>query len=139
MMRDTRVVAWISIGVLVVMAGIGVLSHAGAKQGAAAQEKADQLVAELTAAGLRAPATDQIVQVLGDDGGAVCLDPGDALRRGILYGQLTNGAAGPGQRPVIAGNNVVQGQLIIMKVYCPGHLEEFQEIVDDLKLAEVDT
>ncbi|GGN77162.1 hypothetical protein GCM10010112_50020 [Actinoplanes lobatus] len=138
MMQDSKVLAWISGGVLVLMAGIGLFTYRGVKQSVEAEAKADQLVAELTAAGLRVPTTEQIVHVLGDDGGAVCLDPGDALRRGILYGQLTNGAGGPGQRPVIAGNNVVKGQLIIMKVYCPDHLEEFQEVVDDLKLAEVD-
>ncbi|MEV0900540.1 hypothetical protein [Actinoplanes sp. NPDC049802] len=139
MMQDSKVLAWISGGVLVLMAGIGLVTYSGAKQSVEAQEKADQLVAELTAAGLRVPQTDQIVQVLGDDGGAVCLDPGNALRRGILYGQLTNGAAGPGQRPVIADDNVVQGQLLIMKVYCPDELEEFQEVVDDLKFDEVAT
>ena len=126
-----------SIVVLVVLAGVALLSFAGARQTAQANEKADQLISELQAAGLRAPQKDQIARVLGDDGGAVCADPDDALRRGILFGQLTNGAAGPGIRPVIADNKVVQGQLLIMKVYCPQYLEAFQNVVDDLKLEEV--
>ncbi|MEV6300576.1 hypothetical protein AB0M02_14310 [Actinoplanes sp. NPDC051861] len=126
-----------SIVVLVVLAGVALLSFAGAKQTAEANEKADQLISELQAAGLRAPQKDQIARVLGDDGGAVCADPDDALRRGILFGQLTNGAAGPGIRPVVADNKVVQGQLLIMKVYCPEYVEAFQNLVDDLKLEEV--
>jgi hypothetical protein len=50
---------------------------------------------------------------------------------------LTNGAAGPGQRPVIVDNNALRGQLAIVKVYCPQHLERLQQIVDGLKTANV--
>jgi hypothetical protein len=39
-----------------------------------------------------------VVRVLGDDGGAICDDPNSSLKKAILYGQLTNGAAGPGIR-----------------------------------------
>ena len=132
-----RVLYISSIVVLVLMAAVALLSFSAAHQTAQANDKAQQLIAEIEAAGLRAPQQDQIVRVLGDDGGAVCADPDDALRRGILFGQLTNGAAGPGQRPVVADNKVVQGQLLIMKVYCPQYAEAFQNVVDDLKLEEV--
>jgi hypothetical protein len=108
-----------------------------AKSNAAADQKADQLVSELNAAGLRQPSKDQIVRVLGDDGGATCADPNSALKRGILLGELTNGAAGPGIRPVIADKKVVKGQLLIIKVYCPDQLQKFQEFVDSLKFADV--
>jgi hypothetical protein len=63
-----------------------------------------------------------IVDVFGDDGGATCAKPNSALKRGLLLGELTNGAAGPGARPIIADNRVVQGQLLVMKVYCPDEL-----------------
>jgi Tfp pilus assembly protein FimT len=122
---------------LLVLGVVAVVNYTAEYQSAEADAKADQLVAELNTAGLRAPKKENIVKVLGPDGGAVCLDPDDALRRGILYGQLTNGAAGPGQRPVIADNKVVQGQLLIIKVYCPTYLETFQKVVDDLKLEGV--
>ncbi|MFC4070559.1 hypothetical protein [Actinoplanes subglobosus] len=118
-------------------AGIGLITYTAEKQTQEATDKAAQLQTELAAAGLRSPSADQLVHTLGADGGAVCLDPDDALRRGILYGQLTNGAAGPGQRPVIADNKVVQGQLLIIKVYCPEYIESFQKVVDDLKLEDV--
>ncbi|WP_378026749.1 hypothetical protein [Actinoplanes sp. GCM10030250] len=132
-----RILYVTSIVVLVVLAGIALFSFAGNQQDARADEKAQQLITELNAAGLRAPQPEQIARVLGDDGGAVCDEPDDSLRRGILYGQLTNGAGGPGLRPVIADNNVVQGQLLIIKVYCPQYLDAFQRVVDDLKLEEV--
>ena len=83
------------------------------------RDKADQLVAALENAGATAPSQDQIVRVLGDDGGAICEDPGSSLRRAILHGQLTNGATGPGMRPVIADNRVVRGQLLVIEIYCP--------------------
>ena len=75
--------------------------------------------------------------MLGDDGGAICDDPNSALKKAILYGQLTNGAAGPGIRPVIADNRVVQGELAVIKVYCPQELPEFTEFTDALKLDNV--
>ena len=77
------------------------------------------------------------MRVLGDDGGAVCANPNKALSRATLLTQLANGASGPGARPVIADSRVVQGQVLIIQVYCPDELEEFQEFADDLKTADV--
>ncbi|MEU4163628.1 hypothetical protein [Actinoplanes sp. NPDC026670] len=136
-MRANTLLYTICGATVVLFAGIGLITYSNDYQADKAAEKAAQLQAELTAAGLRVPSTEQIVNTLGADGGAVCLDPDDALRRGILYGQLTNGAGGPGLRPVIADNKVVQGQLLIIKVYCPTYLEPFQEVVDGLKLEDV--
>ena len=131
-----NLVLYIVAGVLLVVLGtVAVVAFHRNRETDRAQERAAQLTAELTAAGLRVPATDQIVRVLGDDGGAVCADPHNALRRGVLYGLLTNGAGGPGQRPVLVAGKVVQGQLLIMKVYCPQYVEDFQQVIDDLKLS----
>ena len=48
-----------------------------------ANDKADQLIAALEDAGAQhVPTKDQIVRVLGADGGAICDDPNDALRQG---------------------------------------------------------
>ncbi len=77
------------------------------------------------------------MRVLGDDGGATCTDPNESLTKAILLSQLANGAAGPGARPVIADSRVVQGQLLIIQVYCPDELEDFQKFVDDLKTDDV--
>ncbi|PJI93333.1 hypothetical protein [Luteimicrobium subarcticum] len=127
-------VYWTAIGLLVVGFLIAILSFSGARANARAAEKADELTAALTDAGLRAPSQDQITRLLGDDGGAVCEDPGSALSQATLDAQLTNGAAGPGQRPVIADDRVVQGQRIVLQVYCPDQLDEFEQAVDDLNL-----
>jgi Tfp pilus assembly protein FimT len=119
--------------VLAVMVVIALFTFGSAVQNKNAQDKADQLISELNAAGARTPDKDQIVRVLGDDGGATCADPNKALSRATLLSQLANGATGPGARPVIADSRAVQGQLLIIKIYCPDELADFQEFVDDLK------
>ena len=125
------IVLAVVVGVLMVA---GLIAYRSAKTTEEAQQKADQLIAELENAGARAPSQEAIVRVLGDDGGAVCADPNGALSRATLLAQLTNGASGPGIRPVIANSRVVQGELLVIKVYCPGELEEFQTFVNSLNL-----
>jgi hypothetical protein len=75
--------------------------------------------------------------VLGTDGGATCDDPNNALNRAILYSTLSNGAAGPGMRPVVFDKTMLGGQLLILKIYCPEELPSMQKFVDKLKSADV--
>ena len=103
----------------------------------AAEQKADQLIATLGQAGLRAPPKDQLVRVLGDDGGVVCDDPQLALKKTIMSGLATNGAAGPGLRPVIADNRLVQAGLAVVKTYCPDELADFPQTADQFKTADL--
>ena len=134
----TRRTTYIVLGVVfLLLAGVALFAFGSARSTAQAEAKADQYLAELSANGLRTPSREQVVQVLGDDGGALCNDPASALNRAGLYGTLTNGAGGPGARPVIADNKVLQGQLLAIKVYCPEELEKFTEVVDGLKYADV--
>ena len=132
--------SWIfgTVCVVLVLVFLGSLIAYNAAQGTAeAQDKADELIAALEGAGARAPDRDQIVRVLGEDGGATCADPNEALSRATLLSLLANGATGPGARPVIADSRVFKGQLLIIEIYCPDELEDFQEFVDDLKTDDV--
>jgi hypothetical protein len=131
--RTTYIVVGVVLAVLLVVA---LVSYSSAKSTEAADQKADQLIAAFEKAGAHPPAKDHLVRVFGDDGGAVCDNPDEALRKAIFFDQLTNGAAGPGMRPVIADRRVVRGQLIIMGVYCPDDLPKLQELVDKLKTAD---
>jgi hypothetical protein len=134
----TRRITYLVLGVtFLLLIGTALVAFGSARSTAEAERKADQFIAELTAAGLRTPAREQLVRVFGDDGGAACAHPNSALKKGLLLGELTNGAGGPGGRPVIADNKVVQGQLLMIKVYCPDELEEFAGFVEDLKYADV--
>jgi Tfp pilus assembly protein FimT len=128
------ITACIILGALVIA---GLIAFSSARETRQAQEKADELIAALQDAGARTPDQDQIVRVLGEDGGATCADPNEALSRATLLAQLTNGATGPGVRPVIADSRAVQGQLLIIEIYCPEELADFQAFVDDLKTDDV--
>jgi len=128
---------WIYITTSVLLAVLVVgalLTFSAARSTQVAQEKAQELIAAVEAAGGYAPSSDVIVQLLGDDGGAVCADPNAALSKATLLAQLSTGASGPGSRPIIADSRAVQGQLMIIEVYCPDELAEFQEFVDSLQL-----
>jgi len=134
--QSPRERSWIFITALVLLGVItlaGVLAFSRGINDAQAQNKATELVDRLTEVGARTPDVDQVARVLGDDGGATCENPNDALSRAILLSQLTNGASGPGARPVIADSRVVQGQLLIIDIYCPDELDDFKAFVDDLK------
>ena len=138
--QDRRERSWLYITCWVVLIALvvgGLIVFRSATETKNANDKADQLITELKAAGARTPDKDQIVRVLGDDGGATCAHPNDALSRSILLSQLTNGATGPGARPVIADSRVFKGQLLIIKIYCPDELDDFQAYVDNLKTDNV--
>ncbi|WP_214318371.1 hypothetical protein [Nonomuraea sediminis] len=99
-----------------------------------AEQKAKELQSALQAAGLPVPQEDQIVRVLGEDGGPVCASPNAALAYGLLRAGLVNGAAGPGVRPIIAHPNVVKAEQLVLQVYCPDEAQKFAQFVSTLKL-----
>jgi hypothetical protein len=103
-----------------------------------AQGKADEVIESFQQAGYRAPERDLIVNLLGSDGGNVCEDPSSTLQQALhKQQQLANGAAQVGLRPVIADEDVVQGQLLILDVYCPDKAEEVRAYLEDLKYDDV--
>jgi hypothetical protein len=122
---------------LVALTVAGLLVYNSAKASQQADAKADQFIAALASAGARTPTHDQVVRVLGDDGGAVCANPGHALPRATLFSMLANGAGGPGTRPIIADSRLLKGQLLILQVYCPDKLASFQQLASQLKSANV--
>ncbi len=70
--------AWALLGVFVV---IGLFTFSSARESRQANDKADQLIAALEDAGAQSvPSKDQIVRILGEDGGATCDDPGERAR-----------------------------------------------------------
>lgn len=138
--QSPRERSWIYIVACVILAAMAlwaVLAFSAVRETNRAEEKADELIAALQDAGARTPNRDQIVRVLGDDGGAACANPNEALTRATLLSQLSNGATGPGARPVVADSRVVQGQTLIIEVYCPDELDEFKQFVDNLSTANV--
>jgi hypothetical protein len=136
--RERRTIYVVIAGALILLLIICFVFYRSARSNQQAQEKADQLIAALQKAGVsRVPSQEQIVGVLGDDGGALCKEPASALGKSILFSMLTNGAAGPGIRPVIADSKVFKGQLLAIQIYCPDQLPRFQQLVEKLKTAPV--
>ena len=75
--RDRRIIYAVIAGALVLLLVVCLVFYRRAESNQEAQDKANQLIAALQKAGVRAvPSQEQIVGVLGDDGGALCKDPG---------------------------------------------------------------
>ncbi|GAA4378576.1 hypothetical protein [Agromyces bauzanensis] len=135
--RERSVLYIVVVVVLVILAVIALIMFRSARQTAQAEEKAQELIQALEDAGAETtPSVEMISRVLGDDGDIVCADPNGALNRAALLSLLSNGAGGPGIRPVIAESRSVQGVLLIVEVYCPDELEEFQEFIDGLETVD---
>lgn len=113
--------------------GLAVFHHN--EDDAQAKAKATELAAQFSAAGLTPIDVDATARVLGTDGAAVCAD-GSALREGQLDQQLVSGAAGPGQRPVIVTRDLVEGERLVLTVYCPDRVADFDQYVENLKLVD---
>ncbi|MFZ1117209.1 MAG: hypothetical protein WAN44_15430 [Propionibacteriaceae bacterium] len=136
--KDRRLVYIVITVGLVLLLIICFIFYRSAQSSQQAQDKANQLIAALQKAGVRVvPSQEQIVRVLGDDGGAICKDPASALRKALLFSQLTNGAGGPGIRPVVVDSRIFKGELLVIQIYCPDQLPQFQQMVEKLKTAPV--
>jgi Tfp pilus assembly protein FimT len=136
--RERGFIYWVALGLLAVFVLIALFTLSSARQKRQVSEKADEYIAALEDAGMTAPSKEQITRLLGDDGGALCDDPGAALRRAIANAQLTNGASDPGMRPILADvRRLLQGQLTAIQVYCPDELADFRDYVDDLESESV--
>ncbi|WP_327088946.1 hypothetical protein OIE66_42720 [Nonomuraea sp. NBC_01738] len=134
-MTTTHRARWITytaVGLLtlILLAIMGIMwGTRTANTTATAESKAQQLNQALVGAGLRTIDPDVLVNALGKDGGALCADPAGTVHRGA---DLYNGAAGPGQRPVIAPRNLLIGAELAIQVYCPKKQQEFTEAVEGL-------
>ena len=135
---NMRRVIYIVIGaVLLVLLVIALITFRNVNKSVEANAKADQFIAEVTAAGLPTPNRDIVVSLLGDDGGAVCRDPTNYLKVAVARNLMSNGAAGPGQRPVIGPRQVVDAEALVIKVYCPDQADEYSEFVNSHRYADV--
>ncbi|MGW8883007.1 hypothetical protein [Streptomyces sp. NPDC055749] len=141
-MSPTRMASehrWVYIGAIVILVAlmvVGIIQYESVKKTNESREKAEQLSEQLGDAGYPAPDLGTVQRVLGTDGGIVCESPDDALRTALWKIQLSNGSGGPGQRPVISDSRAVEAERIVLQVYCPDQVEDFDETVDSLKTDE---
>jgi hypothetical protein len=125
----------IGAGVIVaVLCVVGLITYSVGSNNAEAQQKAQQLQDKYSQAGLPVPNSQEaITGALGTDGGAVCDNPASALGKATLYDTVTNGADFVGRRPVLIDRQVLQGELLILQVYCPDKLQHYKDTLNDLK------
>ncbi|MFL6141770.1 MAG: hypothetical protein ACJ72N_07870 [Labedaea sp.] len=133
--QERAIVYGVVAAVMVILIAIGLVAWQSSKSTNEAQGKADQLIAAIEATGGRAPDRDQIVGMFGTDAAAVCANPNGALPKATLLAGLANGAGGPGTRPVTATARAVKGEALVISIYCPDQLSEFQQFVSGLKTA----
>ncbi|SUA75990.1 Uncharacterised protein [Nocardia otitidiscaviarum] len=76
--------------------------------------------ARLLAAGLAAPDPRVIADSLGADGGLVCQDPSSPLVQARYQAAISNGATGPGARPVTWDRDLLAATALAIETYLPG-------------------
>lgn len=126
--------ALLAVAVGVLMAVLYNNYHA-AQDRELAEQRASELHAKFEAIGITAFDEDQIVAVLGADGGGFCTDPAALVKATANLGS-TNGATGPGSRPSLVDERRLQGDRFVIEVYCPEQLDDFDAYVDSLNLDE---
>jgi len=137
--RGQRITTYIILGVI----GLGLLITAlfvfDTARGATpeAKDKAAKAITALNSAGISTPTQRQLALTLGEDGGIVCANPTGALSQGLARLDMSNGAGGPGQRPVNVTRRVVAGERILIQVYCPSKLAEFDTFVESHNYSNV--
>ncbi|MFD9607945.1 hypothetical protein ACFWWS_01100 [Streptomyces sp. NPDC059083] len=130
---EHKVIYWGTIVILVALVVTGLVRYSAVRTNQKTESKAHQLQEALVRAGYPSPDTDTVERLLGTDGGQVCEQPGNALKTALWKIQQSNGATGPGMRPVISDTKAVEAERIVLQVYCPDQLDEFDDQVDDLK------
>ena len=121
-------VVWIIALIVIGLAIGGVFAYKQGQNNQVAQSKANQVTALFARHGLTVPVDHKtLIVVLGDNGGSVCADPNSALSKALQDEQLANGGATVGSRPTRVSRSVVEGEALILQVYCPQQLPAFEK------------
>ncbi|AYF73312.1 hypothetical protein D7D52_04910 [Nocardia yunnanensis] len=129
-----RRLVYLSVAVvLVALAIAGVIIFKREHSSDDALHKAQVLQSRLLAAGFDSPDPQVIADSLGEDGGLVCSDPSSPLIKARYAASISNGAAGPGSRPVIADTDVFTATSLAIETYCPDKLAAYLETTGHLE------
>ncbi|MBL1077559.1 hypothetical protein JK358_24440 [Nocardia sp. 2] len=133
---NRRIVYWSVALVLVAIAISGVIIFERDRDSDESLRRAEVLHSRLTQAGIAAPEPQVIADSLGEDGGLVCQDPDSPLIKARYQAAISNGASGPGNRPVIADTDVFTATALAIETYCPERLAAYLEETGTLKKAD---
>ncbi len=116
---------------LIVLAAVSIPVYKEGKDNRKAQRRADRVAAAFAAHGLTVPVDRKtLIAVLGPDGGSVCDSPSGALTKAMQDVQPANGAATVGARPTRVDHRVIEGEALVLSVYCPAKLPAFRKYAD---------
>ena len=128
---------WVYVAIVVVIVALmaaGVARYRTEQDSTEAHAKAKELIAKLGAAGFKSPDEQAIVDRFGADGGVAAQNPGSALLQAQFAMRLGN--AGPASRSVIIDKDLLRAEAIILEVYAPQKLAEYQAFLDGLRFGE---
>jgi hypothetical protein len=134
--RNRRLIYLGSAVVLVVLVIWGLVAFHSTVVNASADRKASQLQSRLEQAGLPAPGNRVIADTLGSSGGLICQNPSSPLVKARYQAAISNGADGPGSRPVIGDRDVTDAVTLAISIYCPDRLSAWITQVRGLKLED---
>ena len=120
----------VALGAVMLIVFDNVRSNRDARE---AEQRAAELHDRFAEIGITAFSEETIADVLGDDGGGFCTDPAALVVATANLG-AANGAAGPGLRPSVLDERRLAGDRLVIEVYCPDQLDEFDAYVDSLDL-----
>ncbi|MGW4519934.1 hypothetical protein [Amycolatopsis sp. NPDC004378] len=135
--RQRFVVYGVTAAVLVLLVVVALAAWRSAAADREAQRKAEQLVSALSVAGARMRDPADVARVLGNDGGPVCAAPNEALVKAAALAGSANGSGGPGARPGVADGRLLNGELLVISIYCPAELPGFQRFVAGLEAGDL--
>ncbi|MEV6772846.1 hypothetical protein AB0N05_29825 [Nocardia sp. NPDC051030] len=133
--RDSvRRITYLSVAVaLVAVAVAGMIVFQRHQDNEDSLRRAQVLQSRLIEAGLAAPDPQVIADALGEDGGLVCQDPDSPLIKARYDAAISNGASGPGSRPVIADRDIFTATALAIETYCPDRLAAYLQKTGTLK------
>ena len=133
--RTHRILYLILGAAFVVLTAVAAIAYHQARADQQDLGKAKELQARFTAAGLPLPMDlNDIARMFRGDGGAVCANPDSALQQARWQQDMSNGADGPGQRPIISDRDIALADTLIIDTYCPSKLPDFRSKINNLKL-----
>jgi glutamate:GABA antiporter len=129
-----RWLPWAIAALVVLLAVAGLVVYKHGKDNQLARARADEVIALFEVHHLVTPVSrNEVINVLGTNGGPACASPNGALTRALRNQQLSNGAATVGSRPIRDSKQVVLGEQLVIQVYCPEKLPGFRQYVNAKK------
>jgi hypothetical protein len=134
---SNRAIYWTVGGVFAVLLVLALATWNYDKANAEALDKANQLISSYESAGLQAPrSAENVAEVLGTDGGEVCVAASSDYLLGYIKTRL--GVGGEFYfRPTIVDRRPLQGAALIVQTYCPEEAPRLEEFVNGLKSADL--